>query len=65
MTQLLDEVIHKIEKLPNQEQDIIATLILDEINWQDTLANTQNELAFLAFEALEEYKSNKTQILKL
>ena len=42
----------------------MAQLSLDEINWDQTLANSQVQLSILAQEALEEYKSGKTKPLQ-
>jgi hypothetical protein len=60
----LKRAIEKAEKLTNAEQHIMAKLILDEINWDQTLANSQNQLSSLAQEALQEYKKGKTKPLQ-
>jgi len=65
MTQLLNAVMQEVDKLPCQEQDILAKLLSEELNWNDSIADTQDELALMAFEALAEYKSNKTKTLEL
>jgi hypothetical protein len=52
----LKKAIEKAEKLSKTEQHVMAQLILDEINWNQTLDNTQEKLSFLAQEALQEYK---------
>jgi hypothetical protein len=59
----LKKAVEKAEKLTKAEQQIMAQLILDEINWDQTLANSQQQLSFLAQEALEEYKAGKTKPL--
>jgi hypothetical protein len=41
----------------------LATLILQEIEWESRFENTQNELSLLAAEALAEFKAGKTQNL--
>ena len=42
MTRLLDQVLTELKKLPESEQDAIATLILDELaderRWQEQFA---------------------------
>ena len=57
----LKEVISKIEKLKDEEQREIAKMLNDEMNWDTTLQNSQEKLNNLAQEALNEYKSGKTQ----
>ena len=57
----LKEVISKIEKLKDEEQREIAKMMNDEMNWDTTLQNSQEKLNNLAQEALNEYKSGKTQ----
>jgi hypothetical protein len=61
----LRKAVEKVEKLTNAEQHILAKLILDEINWDQTLANSQNQLSSLAEEALHEYKKGGTKPLQL
>lgn len=52
MTELLKQVLFEVEKLSAQKQDMIATLILDEIayerRWEETLSRSQDHLAVLA-----------------
>ena len=64
MTQLLEKAYHQILQLPDSEQDAIATLILDvladEERWTEQFAKSQDVLAVLAEEALEEYRAGKT-----
>ncbi|MGI8581009.1 MAG: hypothetical protein ACR2KX_02375 [Chitinophagaceae bacterium] len=57
----LKEVISSIEKLKDEEQREIAKMLTDEMNWDTTLQNSQEKLDNLAQEALNEYKSGKTQ----
>ncbi len=57
----LKEIISTIEKLKDEEQRQIAKLLSDEINWDVTLQNSQEQLSYLANEALTEYKENKTK----
>ena len=61
----LKKAIEEAEKLPETDQKRIAALILDEINWDQTLQQSQRELSTLATEALEEYKKGKTKPLNL
>ena len=55
------EVITKVEKLNNEEQQQIAKMLNEEIIWDTTLKNSQEQLRVLAQEALAEHKSGKTQ----
>ena len=69
MTQLLKKAMKKVSSLPDNEQDEIARLILDEIEdeklWQKQIESTLDELLILADEALREEKSGKTKQMKL
>ena len=60
MIDQLKKAIHQIEKLPENKQIEIANLIQDELSWDATILQSQDELAFLAKEALKEYKEGKT-----
>jgi hypothetical protein len=57
----LKEVISTIEKLKDEDQRQIAKMLSDEINWDVTLQNSQEKLDTLAQEAINEYKTGKTQ----
>lgn len=57
----LKEVISKVEQLDNEEQRQIAKLIDDELKWESTLENSQDQLIKLAEEALNEHKAGKTK----
>ncbi len=52
MTQLLETAIAEVQKLPESEQNAIASLILaeiaDERRWDESFANSQDALARLA-----------------
>jgi hypothetical protein len=67
MTELLQQVIAQIKKLPSDKQDAIATLILEELEedqrWDDSFARSPDLLAKLAAEAMAEYRTGKTQEL--
>lgn len=60
MIDQLKKAIHQIEKLPESKQFEIANLIQGELSWDDTIRQSQDELASLAKEALKEYKEGKT-----
>jgi len=67
MTKLLERAVEKVMKLPENKQDAIAAFILEEIEdekrWEKTFARSQDILAKLAQEAMEEEKAGKTKEL--
>lgn len=67
MTELLERAIAKIKNLPDNEQDTIAAIILEELEeetkWKQAFANSQDLLASLASEAMQEYEAGETQEL--
>jgi hypothetical protein len=67
MTQLLEEALRKVSALSGQEQDEIASQILetleDEAAWRKTLAGDPGKLRALAEEALREHARGETRPL--
>ena len=67
MTQSLEKAILEIKKLPDEEQDAIAAVIMAELKserqWDNAFENSRTELGQLAEEALKEYSDNKTESL--
>ncbi len=67
MTQLLEQVIKKVNALPNHEQDVLASILLEEIAsekaWTNSFAKSQDLLAALAAEAIAEHAAGKTKNL--
>lgn len=65
MTQLLEKAIAKIHKLPDTEQDSIATMILDELadeqQWDMAFARSQDKLARLAEKVREDIKAGRVR----
>ncbi|HZZ80653.1 MAG TPA: hypothetical protein VFE62_19275 [Gemmataceae bacterium] len=65
MTQLLEQALTEIQKLPESEQDAIASLILDELaderRWQESFARSQDKLARLAAKAREDIRAGRVQ----
>jgi K+/H+ antiporter YhaU regulatory subunit KhtT len=57
----LKEVISKVEQLEEEEQKQIAKLLGEELQWETTFQNTQDQLNNFAQEALVEYKAGKTK----
>lgn len=67
MTQLLEQALSEVAKLPASEQDAVAALVIEELaserRWSSSFANSQDLLAKLAEEALAEYASGQTKPL--
>ena len=68
MTELLEDALRKVGKLPEDEQDAIASQILatleDEEAWAKTLRKNPARLRKLAAEALDEDHSTATRPLE-
>ncbi|WPP48589.1 hypothetical protein [Catalinimonas niigatensis] len=60
MVEELKNIMNRAEKLPNDQQKALAKLIEEELQWENTLASSQDSLSKLAKEALEDYKMGKT-----
>jgi hypothetical protein len=67
MTKLLEKALEQVAKLPAEEQDAVAAIVLDELaseeRWTASFAKSQEKLAKLAQEALAEYKAGRTKPL--
>ena len=67
MTALLEKAMTQVKRLPDSQQNAIAALILEEmqndIHWDDAFDKSQDLLARLASEALEEDKLGITRDL--
>jgi hypothetical protein len=67
MATLLEQAFAEAQKLPPDEQEILAQWILDELaserRWMAAFERSQDALAKLANEALEEYRSGRTRPL--
>ncbi|MBD2080203.1 hypothetical protein [Leptolyngbya sp. FACHB-17] len=67
MTELLEQAITRLKTLPPNDQNAIATLILEELEddqrWDESFARSPDFLAKLAAEAMAEYHAGKTQEL--
>lgn len=65
MTQLLEQALSEVKKLPEQEQDAIAALILDELaderRWQESFARSQDQLARLTAKAREDIRAGRVK----
>ncbi|MEX2172257.1 MAG: hypothetical protein WD851_23255 [Pirellulales bacterium] len=64
MTKLLEKAFEVATKLPPEEQDAVAALVLDEIaseeRWDKAFSQSQDVLAALAKQALEAHASGKS-----
>ena len=64
MTQLLKRAFAEAAKLPEPEQDTVASVLLAELQsergWAQTFAASQDELSQLAEEALREFEAGET-----
>jgi hypothetical protein len=67
MTQLLQQAIEQVQKLTSDEQDAIATMILDEIvderRWDEAFARSQDQLSKLAEKVRADISTGKTRDL--
>ena len=58
MTKLLENALKRVSALPDDEQDAVASIILEELDdearWRAAFARSQNALARLADEARAE-----------
>ena len=65
MTELLENALRKVATLPQEEQDAIASQILetleDEIAWKEKFALTQDKLRGLARDAQREHQRGETR----
>jgi hypothetical protein len=64
MTSLLEEAIQKAIKLPDQEQDALASILLEQMEsdrkWEESFARSTDVLEKMAEEALEEDRQGRT-----
>jgi len=65
MTQLLQRAFAEAQKLPDPDQDAIAEMILaelaDELRWDETFANSQDQLERMADKALDDIRAGRTR----
>lgn len=65
MTELLKKAFAEAFKLPEDQQDAVAAVILAEIEseakWDAAFAKSQKQLEFMAEEALKEHRAGKTR----
>ena len=67
MTQLLEQAIDAVRKLPTSEQDAIASLIMEELaderRWDEAFAGSQPQLACLAEKARADIRAGRVRDL--
>lgn len=67
MTKLLEKAIATVGKLPDKDQDAVATIILEELaseeSWVKSFSKSREQLSLLAKETLEEYHRGETKPL--
>ena len=68
MTTLLERAFTKAAQLPIEQQNVVASLLLREMEsekrWTEALAKSQDVLASLADEALMEFERGETVSLE-
>ena len=67
MTHALMSAVAQAEKLPPAEQDVLAAILIEEIEsekrWSQSFARSEHMLEALAAEALAEFKAGKAEPL--
>ena len=68
MTRLLEKAFEEASKLPEEDQDALAEMLLNDLaseeRWTEAFAKSQDKLALLAKEALAEFKQGKTKLIE-
>lgn len=68
MTRLLEKAFEEASKLPEEEQDALAEMLLNDLaseeRWAEAFAKSQDQLALLAKEAVAEFKQGKTRLVE-
>jgi len=68
MTTLLERAFTKASQLPVEQQNVVATLLLREMEseerWAELFAKSQDALSELADEALAEFERGETKPLE-
>ncbi len=69
MTKLLEEAFSAVSGLPEEDQNRIAGLIMEELvselRWAEKFSTSQEQLSTLEDEALEEFKKGSTKVWDL
>jgi hypothetical protein len=68
MTRLLEKAFEEASKLPEEDQDALAEMLLNDLaseeRWTEAFAKSQDKLTLLAKEALSEFKQGKTKLIE-
>ncbi len=68
MTKLLKQILEQASRLPDEDQDSLAAIILEEMadeeRWTKAFERSQGALEKLAQEALEEFRRGETTPLE-
>jgi len=68
MTKLLAKAFEEASRLPEEDQDVVAEMLLSDLaseeRWTEAFARSQDKLALLANEALAEFKQGKTKLIE-
>lgn len=64
MTRLLEKAIKRLKQLPDDEQNRFASIVLDEITWQQLFDQSQDKLDALGKQVLKEIKQGKFKKIK-
>jgi hypothetical protein len=68
MTKALEQAFREASKLPEAEQDALAEAIRSEVlgddEWEQSFANSPDDLEKLADEAIAEHRAGRTQPIK-
>jgi len=68
MTKLLEKAFTEASRLPLATQNMIAEKLLEDIHaetkWDDTFADSQDELSRLADKAVADFQNGKTKTLE-
>lgn len=65
MTELLEKAFNEASKLPHEDQDALAEMLLNDLaseeRWANAFIGSQNALSSLADEALAEFERGVTK----
>ena len=68
MTRLLEKAFEEASKLPEEDQDALAEMLLNDLaseeRWTEAFMKSQDKLALLAKEALAEFEQGKTKLIE-
>ena len=65
MTQALSAAIATAAKLPEEERDALASILLEEMEseerWRSLFADSQNLLAQMAYQAMQDFQAGRVE----